>query len=62
MFFAVVEFEPGWTVYFARQALYFINFISRPFCSGYFGDMVSLFAQTGLNHNPPILSFVLSLK
>jgi hypothetical protein len=26
----------------------------QPFCSGYFGDRVSLFAQVSLNHNPPI--------
>jgi hypothetical protein len=28
---------------------------SNPFGAGYFGDRVSLFAQSGLDHNPPIL-------
>jgi hypothetical protein len=28
---------------------------SRHFCSGYFGDRVSVFAQAGFDFNPPIL-------
>jgi hypothetical protein len=32
-----------------------------PCCSGYFGDRILLFAQAGLDHNPPILLFLPSL-
>jgi hypothetical protein len=32
---------------------------SNPFCSGYFGDRVSLFAEIDLDYNPPILNFLL---
>jgi hypothetical protein len=32
------------------------------FCSGYFGDKVSLFIQACIDHDPPILSFLLSLE
>jgi hypothetical protein len=36
----------------ARQALYHLSPISSPFCSGYFGHMVSLFAQADRDSNP----------
>jgi hypothetical protein len=42
---------------FARQVLYHLSHSSSPFCSGYFGDRVLLFAQTGLDCDPPILGF-----
>jgi hypothetical protein len=44
-----------WTQGFvlARQALYH----SSPFCSGYFRDRVSLFAQADLDQDHPILCF-----
>jgi hypothetical protein len=31
-----------------RQALYGLSHVSSPFCSGYFGDTLLLFAQAGL--------------
>jgi hypothetical protein len=43
------------------QALYCLNHASSPLCSGYFGDRISLFAQTSLDSDPPILSFLPSL-
>jgi hypothetical protein len=36
----------------ARQVLYCLSHAFSPFCSGYFGGRVSLFAQDGLNHIP----------
>jgi hypothetical protein len=30
----------------------------QPFCSGYFGDGVRLFAQRGLDPDPPVLHFL----
>jgi hypothetical protein len=33
---------------FARQVLYCLSHVSNSFCSGYFGDRISLFAQAGL--------------
>jgi hypothetical protein len=45
----------------ARQALYHLNHTSSPFCSGYFGARVLLFAQASLDYNPPILCFLLYL-
>jgi hypothetical protein len=39
----------------ARQVLYHLN--DTPFCSGYFGDMVLLFAQASLDSDPTILHF-----
>jgi hypothetical protein len=42
-----------------RQALYLLSHASSPFCSSYFGDRVSLFAQVGLDSDPPILWFLL---
>jgi hypothetical protein len=50
----------GWTQDFALAAwaLCGLSYTSRPFCSGYFGDGgVSLFAQTSLDCDPPILSY-----
>jgi hypothetical protein len=38
-----------------------LSYVSIPLCSGYFGERISLFAQAGLNHDPPILSFLLLL-
>jgi hypothetical protein len=32
-----------------------LSHASSPFCSGYFGDRVSLFAQPSLDHNHPIM-------
>jgi hypothetical protein len=32
---------------------------SSPFCSGYFGDRILLFAQDNLDHEFPILGFPL---
>jgi hypothetical protein len=43
------------------QALYNVKHSISPFCSGYFGGRVSLFDQASLDHNPPILSFLLLL-
>jgi hypothetical protein len=34
----------------------------QPFCSGYFGDRLSLFAQADLDCDPLILGFLLSLR
>jgi hypothetical protein len=45
----------------ARQALYCLSHASSPFCSGYFADSVWLFAEASLDHNPPILHFLLIL-
>jgi hypothetical protein len=46
----------------ARQVLYCLNHTSNSFfSSGYFGDMVSLFAQASLDRDPPILGFPMSL-
>jgi hypothetical protein len=44
----------------ARQMLYHLSPACMPFCSGYFGDRVSLFAQASLDHSP-MLRFPLSL-
>jgi hypothetical protein len=41
------------------QVLYHLNHASSPFCSGYFGDRVSLFAQAGLDLDPPVFHFLL---
>jgi hypothetical protein len=41
----------------ARPALYHWSHTSSLLCSGYFEDKVSLFALTGLDHDPPILFF-----
>jgi hypothetical protein len=48
-----------WTQGFmlARQAVYRLNHIYSPFCSGYFGDRISCFAQASLKHDPHILGF-----
>jgi hypothetical protein len=48
-----------WTQGFmlARQAVYRLNCIYSPFCSGYFGDRVSCFAQASFKHDPLILGF-----
>jgi hypothetical protein len=45
----------------ARQALYCLSYAASPFCSGYVGERLSFFAQEGLNHDPPILCFLLPL-
>jgi hypothetical protein len=41
-----------WTVglVLARLALYHMSYADSPFCSGYFGDRISLFAPAGLDH------------
>jgi hypothetical protein len=45
---------------FSRQTLYHLSHtFSLFFCSGYFGDEVLLFVLAGLEHNLPILSFLL---
>jgi hypothetical protein len=41
-----------------RQAPYQLRHAISPFCSGYFGDRSSLFAQAGLDGGPLILSFL----
>jgi hypothetical protein len=45
----------------ARWALYHLSHTSGLFCSGYFGDRVSLLAQVSLDRDPPILCFLLLL-
>jgi hypothetical protein len=40
---------------FPRQVFYYLSYTSSPFHSGYFRDMVSLFAWADLDCNPPIL-------
>jgi hypothetical protein len=40
----------------ARQASYGLSHTSSPFCSDYFGNRVSLFAQTGLDCDVMILA------
>jgi hypothetical protein len=44
---------------FELRALYHLSHTSSPFCSGYLGDGVLLFAQAGLDGDPHILSFLL---
>jgi hypothetical protein len=57
LFFLVLGFE--------LRALHLqgrcLSHASSPVCSGYFGDKFLLFAQTGLDCNPPILCFLASL-
>jgi hypothetical protein len=50
-----------WTQSFvlAKQALYHLRYNHSPFCSGYFGHRVLLFAQVSLDPDPPILGFLL---
>jgi hypothetical protein len=43
----------------ARQALYCLSHAFNPFCSGYFGDKISLFAHASLDDHPSILGFLL---
>jgi hypothetical protein len=43
----------------AKQALYHLRYNHSPFCSGYFGHRVLLFAQVSLDPDPPILGFLL---
>jgi hypothetical protein len=45
-FFLALGFELGFAL--AKEALYRLNHISSPFCSGCFGDRGSLFALAGL--------------
>jgi hypothetical protein len=42
-----------------RRVVYHLSYTSSPFCSGYFGDRVSFFAQTCLGCHLPILGFLL---
>jgi hypothetical protein len=35
-----------------KQVLYCLSHASNPFCSGYFGNSVLLFAQASLDHDP----------
>jgi hypothetical protein len=45
---------------FARQVdALLLKSCSSPFHSGYFGDRVSLFSQASLDHDPPILNYLL---
>jgi hypothetical protein len=41
-----------------QQVLYYLIYASSPFCFGYFGDRISLFAQVGLDCDLPILSLL----
>jgi hypothetical protein len=45
---------------FVRQMLYCLSYVSSPFCSACFGDRVLPFfpSKSGLDHDPPILSFL----
>jgi hypothetical protein len=45
-----------------RQALYCLSNTTGPFCSGYFGNMVLIFAQAGLGYDSSILNFPLLLE
>jgi hypothetical protein len=67
-FLTVLAFELGFVL--ARSVLYCLSHDSPfalvclfiyLFSSGYFEDRVPLFAQGGLYHNPPILSFLMLL-
>jgi hypothetical protein len=42
---------------FDRKVLYHLSNSASPFCSGYFGDRGSLFAQASLDGDPPSLGF-----
>jgi hypothetical protein len=44
------------------QVLYCLSPAPSPFCSCYFGNGVSLFAQAGLNYGPPVLFYAPSLS
>jgi hypothetical protein len=39
-----------------------LSYTSNPFCSGYFENMVLLFAQVGLDCDPPIFGFLPHLE
>jgi hypothetical protein len=45
-----------------RQTLSYLTHTFSPFCFGYFGDKISLFAQAGLNLNLSIFSLPLSRR
>jgi hypothetical protein len=47
---------------FTKQMLYCLSHASSPFCSGYFGNRVSLGAQAGLNLDLSTLSFLPQLE
>jgi hypothetical protein len=59
--FFVVGSTGVWTQFFAlaREAFYQLSHAAIAFCSGYFGDSVSLFLQMGLDCNPHPAFFVL---
>jgi hypothetical protein len=46
----------GWTqgLTLFRQALDHLSHFASPFCFVYFWDIVSLYAQVGLDYNPPV--------
>jgi hypothetical protein len=46
----------------AKQVFHFLSHNSSPFCSDYFGDRVSHFAQASLDRGPPILGFLKLLE
>jgi hypothetical protein len=45
----------------AKQAFCHVSHAFNPFCSGYIGDRVSLFAQPSLDHDPSILCHCVQL-
>jgi hypothetical protein len=58
--FSIINTLPNESLFFG-QVLCYLNQASSLFCSGYFGDRVTLFAQACLDHHPPILCSLLSL-
>jgi hypothetical protein len=44
-----------------RQMLYHLSHDVSPYCSGYFGDVILLFAKLSLDSAPPVLGFPLWL-
>jgi hypothetical protein len=56
-FSPVLGFELGFVL--GRQVLCHLSHASSSFCSDYFGDRSSLFAQAGLDHDSPVFCFLL---
>jgi hypothetical protein len=44
----------------ARQVLHHLSHSTSPFSSGYFRDMVLIFAWANLGHDPHILGFLIA--